>query len=123
MSVLLGPPASGKSNILEALELIGRLLRVGVEPRAGLWLSPFSVGPLNTYVRGVSCTDLLTHYTPVDSLRVKIEVGGSKIEAVARCTSPTLLTARVEAVDTDRAAKLRYTVRTTLEPRACRVSV
>ncbi len=59
VTVLLGPPASGKSNLLEALATLGYALRVAYE--SGEWGGVDAIGPLTRYVRARVCNDLLPH--------------------------------------------------------------
>ncbi len=94
VTVLLGPPASGKSNILEALETIGYLLRVGLEAEAGLWPSAERVGLLGDYVRLRACTDLLSHYEAREEATITLAWDGYRARVELRCISP--LEARAE---------------------------
>ncbi|MEB2835755.1 MAG: hypothetical protein GSR80_000593 [Desulfurococcales archaeon] len=66
LTVFVGHPASGKSNIIEALELIGYVFKAVVEAPAGEHgepLDPSSLGALNDYVRALICHDLLNRLT------------------------------------------------------------
>lgn len=62
VTVLLGHPASGKSNLLEALEALGYAVRVLVEAPAGEYPSRSLIPPLNMYVRAVRCLDLVNRF-------------------------------------------------------------
>lgn len=64
VTVLIGPPAAGKSNLLESLMLLGYALRTVVEHRLGFYPSLDALGRLNRYVRMVNCGDLAARTGP-----------------------------------------------------------
>ncbi len=57
VTVLIGPPSSGKSNFLEALALLGYGIKVSVERALG-FQNEQSLGLLSDYIRLVSCREL-----------------------------------------------------------------
>ncbi|MEB3845485.1 MAG: AAA family ATPase [Desulfurococcales archaeon] len=60
LTILIGPPSTGKSNILEALEVAGYLSKVLIEKNLGEYSDIANqVGALNQYVRGAACRDLM----------------------------------------------------------------
>lgn len=77
VTVLVGPPAGGKTNIMEALATLGYAVKAAVEARLGDYPEPGFVPYYNELVRTLSCDDLLWRYTP-GSRKARIAVGGAK---------------------------------------------
>ncbi len=96
VSVLIGPPASGKSNILEAIELIGYLLRVAIEAKAGVWGYPPKIGYISDYIRVRACSDILSHYEPRETAHIGLYLDGYEVKVSLECTSSVELRANVE---------------------------
>ncbi len=61
LTILLGPPASGKTNVLEALALLGYLATHTIEAETlkALGEEPPPQQPLNKIIRVITCDDLL----------------------------------------------------------------
>ncbi len=57
-TILVGPPASGKSNILEALSTLGYVVKL-VEAESGIYPSIRDIGPISSFLRGVTCRDYI----------------------------------------------------------------
>ena len=85
VTVLLGPPAAGKSNLLEAIMLLGYAARDGPERVAGL--NP-GMGPLSRYLRLSRCRDMLSS-TPrlmAEEALVALRAGRNRAEVRTRCS-------------------------------------
>ena len=88
VTVLVGPPAGGKSNILEALEVVGYAVKTAVEAGGGVYDSPDEVGHVGAYVRANRCFDLVYGFG-VETAGFKVKVGGVSVEG--RCLEPYAL--------------------------------
>src|SRR5256885_10019304 len=83
LSVLFGPNASGKSNFLDALQLLSRIansrtLKDAFDP-------PYRGTPLESFTFGPNgITDLLTRERVAFSMEVDVELSSTVIEAVHR---------------------------------------
>ena len=62
LTLLVGQAASGKSNLLEALETLGYTLKVLVEASLGEYPINYPPAPFNYYVRSVRCLDLINRH-------------------------------------------------------------
>ncbi len=60
LTILVGPPSSGKSNLLEALTLVGYAFKILLEKPARVYGSYGVIGHLNRYIRGRFCSDLIS---------------------------------------------------------------
>ncbi len=79
VTVLVGPPASGKSNLLEALALLGYAVKVGIETSMGEHDGYNSIGMLNAYVRGNMCNDFLNRFEETGRARIALGEGEATI--------------------------------------------
>ncbi len=92
LTLILGPPASGKSNLLEALEVLGFAVKTLIEAAAGEYPSQRDVGRLDDYVRAVRCSDLLSTFRGAKrSFRVALGGPQGGIAAAGSCESPRRL--------------------------------
>lgn len=72
LTILIGPAASGKSNLLEALETIGYANKVLIESRLGEYPKGYPLAPFNEYVRTIRCLDLINRFAMSNSTRSEI---------------------------------------------------
>ncbi|MCE4625717.1 MAG: AAA family ATPase [Desulfurococcales archaeon] len=79
LTILLGHPASGKSNLLEALEALGYAVKVLVEKPLGEYPEEAHIAPFNSYVRALRCVDVINRFA-----RPRHYVAGVSIEDVNR---------------------------------------
>lgn len=73
LTIFIGPPSSGKSNLLESLMMIGYIIKTSLEPEIGERSTATTVGRLNTYARGLSCNDFLNRLRGNRKAAVSIE--------------------------------------------------
>ena len=73
LTVLVGPPAGGKTNIMEALATLGYAVKVLVETRLGEFPDDNLIPYYNELVRALSCEDLIWRLSSEDGVsRVSI---------------------------------------------------
>ena len=78
VTVLVNPPAGGKTNVMEALATLGYAVKAAVESRLGEYPEPRLVPYYNELVRALSCDDLLWRYPPGAGIAV-VRVGGTEV--------------------------------------------
>ncbi len=120
VTVFIGPPASGKSNVLEALEVLGYFLRVGIEVWSGVWDSIDRVGSLAEYVRLTSCSDLMTRYSVAEEAVISVTSDKYKVTVNMTCLSPTELKAEIKV---EGESKLGYRVKAVLARETVRATL
>ncbi len=94
LTILVGPPNSGKSNFLEALTLLGYAVKASVEKPLGI-TDDERIGPLDAYIRLTVCDDLVYEGEP--GSEVKVSVG--KEEVVFKCGEEGKLALTLRASD------------------------
>ncbi len=82
VNIIIGPPDSGKSNFLEALETFGYSMKIFIERSLGL-IDDERIGPLGNYVRLSVCEDLVTESKTVSPI---LRIGEAQLEI--RCEGP-----------------------------------
>ncbi|NPA85113.1 MAG: ATP-binding protein [Crenarchaeota archaeon] len=98
VTIVLGPPDSGKSNFLEALELLGYAVKAGVERGLGI-IDEERIGPLNAYIRLTACDDLIYEDARKREAEVALSLGTFKESVSLRCDSPDTAALRLSVGD------------------------
>ncbi|MEB3861686.1 MAG: AAA family ATPase [Desulfurococcales archaeon] len=81
LTILIGPPSSGKSNILEALATMGYTIKTLIDP----YIEGYSIkdkiyiGNINKYIRGVVCRDLINKFYGRNSAVIEVDYNISRV--------------------------------------------
>ena len=75
LTILVGPPSSGKSNILEALAVLGYAYKATLEPYIEGYSSEkrTHIGAINSYIRSIVCHDLLNRFAGASSSNIRVD--------------------------------------------------
>ncbi len=79
LTILIGPPAGGKTNIMEALATLGYAVKATIETRLGEYPEPNHAPYYNELVRALSCEDLIWRHNP-GKKRATISLGSASLD-------------------------------------------
>lgn len=78
LTILVGPPSSGKSNILEALALLGYGIKIAIEASLKEYGETGPNDKLSSFIRGVTCFDYLNRFS--SNRHAVVSLGSSSVK-------------------------------------------